>query len=101
MARYFAFVRKRVVVRYRAGEVTLYAHGLLVGDTGKSLFLEEHCRQRGRSKTFRWEIPYPAILSLTEAAPEPAPPPDAEAAPADSPKTSASALGLKTRPEKA
>lgn len=67
MARYASLLGRRVEVHYRAGEVTLPATALLVADSGRSIFLEEHCVLRGRTQTFRWEIPYSCILRLEES----------------------------------
>jgi hypothetical protein len=41
-----------------------------VGDTGRSIFLEQNLEQRGQHRHFRWEIPYPCIVRLAEK-PEP------------------------------
>ncbi len=73
MARYAEFSGRRVEVLYRAGDIFLPATGTLVGDSGKSIFLEESSRQSGRVRTFRWELPYPCIVSLKAAA-APTPP---------------------------
>ena len=67
MARYANLLGRRVEVHYRAGEVTLPATALLVADSGRSIFLEEHCVLRGRTQTFRWEIPYSCILRIEES----------------------------------
>ena len=67
MARYASFLGRRVEVHYRAGEITLPATALLVADSGRSIFLEEHYVLRGRTQTFRWEIPYSCILRLEES----------------------------------
>jgi hypothetical protein len=72
MARYTSLFGCRVAVLYRAGELCLPAVGKLAADSGKSIFLEESSCHQGRIRTFRWEIPYPCIIRLTEA---PAPPP--------------------------
>jgi len=66
MARYFALLGRRIEVQYRAADMLLPAAGILVADSGKSIFLEEHFCQRGTVKTFRWEIPYPCIVRLGE-----------------------------------
>ncbi len=90
MARYFHLLGRRVEVEYRAGDLLLPASGTLVADSGRSVFLEERFCQRGKVKTFRWEIPYQCVIRLAEstapaAAPEPASPESSEAAaaPAD------------------
>jgi len=67
MARYANLLGRRVEVHYRAGEVTLPATALLVADSGRSIFLEEHYVLRGRTQTFRWEIPYSCILRIEES----------------------------------
>jgi hypothetical protein len=67
MARYANLLGRRVEVHYRAGEVTLPATALLVADSGRSIFLEDHYVLRGRTQTFRWEIPYSCILRIEES----------------------------------
>ena len=67
MARYSAFLGRAVEVQYRAGDICLPASGTFVGDSGRSIFLEQHCEQHGQSKNFRWEIPYPCIVRLEKA----------------------------------
>ena len=67
MAKYRALFGRRVEVQYRAADILLPATGTLVADSGKSIFLEETFCRRGLVKHFRWEIPYPAIVSLTES----------------------------------
>lgn len=71
MARYSAFLGRRVEVQYRAGDILLPASGTFVADSGRSIFLEQHFEQRGTEKHFRWEIPYQYIVRLEEK-PEPA-----------------------------
>jgi hypothetical protein len=61
MASYVNFLGRRVTVSYRVGDVLLPASGTFVGDSGRSIFLEQHLEQRGRLNYFRWEIPYPCI----------------------------------------
>jgi len=70
MARYSAFLGRRVEVQYRAGDILLPASGTFVADSGRSIFLEQHFEQRGQHKHFRWEIPYQYIVRLEEK-PEP------------------------------
>jgi hypothetical protein len=70
MARYSAFLGLQVEVQYRAGDILLPASGTFVGDTGRSIFLEQNLEQRGQHRHFRWEIPYPCIVRLVEK-PEP------------------------------
>lgn len=101
MAKYHAFFGHRVEVQYRAGDILLPATGTLVADSGKSIFLEEKTSQRGSVKHFRWEIPYPAIVSLTESH-APAPPTDSAAAGADEAAAKTSLVKhLKSRPGEA
>jgi hypothetical protein len=66
MARYSAFLGRRVEVHYRAGDILLPASGTFVADSGRSIFLEQHLLQHGQQKQFRWEIPYRYIVSLHE-----------------------------------
>jgi len=80
MARYSAFLGRRVEVQYRAGDILLPASGTFVADSGRSIFLEQHFEQRGTQKHFRWEIPYQYIIRIEEKpepAAEPAQPPRA------------------------
>jgi hypothetical protein len=101
MARYSAFLGRRVEVQYRAGDILLPASGTFVADSGRSIFLEQQFEQRGQHKHFRWEIPYQYIVRLEEK-PEPAPPSvdgANSAAPANTPGAEAVPLpaGPKTR----
>src|SRR5215470_5406576 len=64
MARYSAYLGRKVEVHYRAGDILLPASGTFVADSGRSIFLEQHMLQRGQQKHFRWEIPYQYIVSL-------------------------------------
>jgi hypothetical protein len=97
MARYSAFLGRRVEVQYRAGDILLPASGTFVADSGRSIFLEQSIEQRGQHKHFRWEIPYQYLVRIEEvpdsgttassgstpaATPKPAP----AAAPASKPK---------------
>ena|SRR2546423_1037757 len=66
MARYSAFLGRRVEVHYRAGDILLPASGMFVADSGRSIFLEQTLVQRGQPKHFRWEIPYQYIVRLEE-----------------------------------
>jgi hypothetical protein len=75
MARYSAFLGRRVEVQYRAGDILLPASGIFVADSGRSIFLEQSFEQRGTQKHFRWEIPYQYIVRLEEK-----PAPDSEPA---------------------
>src|SRR6202790_4238557 len=66
MARYSDFLGGRVEVHYRAGDIVLPASGILVADSGRSIFLEQSLVQRGQTRHFRWEIPYQYIVRLEE-----------------------------------
>jgi hypothetical protein len=66
MARYSAFLGRRVEVHYRAGDILLPASGTFVADSGRSIFLEQNFLQRGQQRHFRWEIPYQYIVRLEE-----------------------------------
>src|ERR1700694_3231775 len=66
MARYSVFLGLQVEVQYRAGDILLPASGTFVGDTGRSIFLEQSLEQRGQHRHFRWEIPYQYIVRLAE-----------------------------------
>jgi hypothetical protein len=71
MARFSAFLGRRVDVQYRAGDILLPASGTFVADSGRSIFLEQTLVQRGQHKHFRWEIPYQCIIRIEEK-PDPA-----------------------------
>jgi hypothetical protein len=66
MARYSAFLGRRVEVQYRAGDILLPASGTFVADSGRSIFLEQQFEQRGQHKHFRWEIPYQYLVRIEE-----------------------------------
>ena len=66
MARYSAFLGRRVEVQYRAGDILLPASGVFVADSGRSIFLEHHFEQRGKQGHFRWEIPYQCLVRIEE-----------------------------------
>src|ERR1700682_3308875 len=70
MARYSDFLRHKVEVLYRAGDIVLSASGTFVADSGRSIFLEQHFQQGSQSRHFRWEIPYQYIVKLQDAAEE-------------------------------
>ena len=66
MARYSAFLGRRVEVQYRAGDILLPASGIFVADSGRSIFLEQSFEQRGKNGHFRWEIPYQCLVRIEE-----------------------------------
>jgi len=81
MGQYALLQGKRVEAQYRAGQLSLFAAGVLVSDTGGSICLEDHFLQNGKNKTMRVEIPYNCILRISEAREEAkAVPPHAEPA---------------------
>ena len=97
MARFSAFLGRRVQVQYRASDTLLPASGVFVADSGRSIFLEQSFEQRGQHRHFRWEIPYQHLVRIGLAGPEEEPPVipgerDAgkASAPADSEKAEAS-----------
>jgi len=71
MSRYNILKGKHVDVQYRASDIQLSASGLLVQDSGKSIFLEERFSQSGTTKTLRLEIPYPCIARIREHSSDP------------------------------
>lgn len=102
MLRFAGLLGKRVEVIYRAGEIHLPATATLVGDSGKSIFLEERFLHHDTVKTFRWEIPYPYIVRIHECvvrAAEPAA--DLRPGVAAGAAADAAALRLRESPEKA
>ena len=90
MARYAEFLGRLVDVQYRAGDICLPASGSFVGDSGRSIFLEQHYEQCGQQKNFRWEIPYQCIVRLEEAEPLAVPQPSPSAAEVLGPQSLAS-----------
>ncbi len=67
MASYANFLGRQVTISYRVSDILLPASGTFVGDSGRSIFLEQHLEQRGRMNYFRWEIPYQHIYKIAEA----------------------------------
>jgi hypothetical protein len=72
MARFSAFLGRKVEVHYRAGDICLPASGTFVADSGRSIFLEQRFDQRGVEKSFRWEVPYQYIVRIDELPLQPA-----------------------------
>ena len=70
MAAYSQFLRQSVKVQYRLGDILLIASGTFVGDSGRSIFLEERLEQRGKQSYFRWEIPYGPIHRIEVVGPD-------------------------------
>jgi hypothetical protein len=66
MARYSAFLGKRVEAYYRAGNLQLSTSGTLTSDTGKAIFVQEHFSSGGKDKTMRVEIPYSYVIRVVE-----------------------------------
>jgi len=101
MAKYAAFLGRKVEVLYRAGDILLPASGTMVADSGRSIFLEQHFVQRGLKKNFRWEIPYQYVVRLEEKS-EPPDSPEATLTPAPAPETAAPASSVRDKePERA
>jgi hypothetical protein len=94
MARYSAFLGLSVEVQYRAGDILLPASGTFVGDTGRSIFLEQNLEQKGQHRHFRWEIPYPCIVRLSEK-----PEPDASTAQVTSLRFQAASAAISQSPD--
>jgi hypothetical protein len=74
MARYSAWVGKRVEVHYRAGDLQLSTAGTLASDSGKAIFVQERFSSGGNEKTMRVEIPYAYVLRVVEVRDEAAQP---------------------------
>jgi hypothetical protein len=90
MAKYSAFLGRKVEVLYRAGDILLPASGTFVADSGRSIFLEQHFVQKGQERNVRWEIPYQYIVRLGEV-PAAAPVAAAECAADPAPRTQSAA----------
>src|SRR6266702_7177401 len=93
MARYSAYLGRRVEVQYRAGDILLPASGIFVADSGRSIFLEQNFEQRGQPKHFRWEIPYPYLLRIEEK------PDSGPSAPSDSAAAAPNAASDSPKPQ--
>ena len=70
MARYSAFLGRKVDLHYRAGDICLPASGTFIADSGRSIFLEQRFDHLGTQKTFRWEVPYSYIIRIEQDPPE-------------------------------
>jgi len=85
------------------------ASGTFVGDSGRSIFLEQHVEQRGRRNYFRWEIPYrcihrveeTAVVAIEVAAPREEPPLSRAAAAGAGDSTDSTVLPFPSRPKTA
>ena len=64
MASFGHFLGRKVTVQYRVGDVLLPASGTFAADSGRSIFLEPHLEQKGKTSYFRWEIPYQYIHKI-------------------------------------
>jgi hypothetical protein len=64
VAAYSHYLGATVIVQYRLGDIHLSATGVFVGDSGRSIFLEQHLEQHGKRNYFRWDIPYGNIHSI-------------------------------------
>jgi len=92
VAAYSSLLGSKVNVQYRCAEILLSATGTFVGDSGRSIFLEQHLEQRGKRNYFRWEIPYPYIHHIEAVAePQAAQPGDAVSPTTSSPEKAAAA----------
>ena len=95
MARYSAYLGRRVEVQYRAGDILLPASGTFVADSGRSIFLEQNFEQRGQHRHFRWEIPYQYLVRIEE---KPDPGASVNAAPASAPPATAPEAPVASEP---
>jgi hypothetical protein len=68
VATYSQYLGHSVTVQYWVGDVLLSASGIFSGDSGRSIFLEQHVEIRGTRNYFRWEIPYPYIHNIASEA---------------------------------
>jgi hypothetical protein len=95
VAAYSDYLGATVTVQYRLGDIVLSATGVFVGDSGRSIFLEQHLEQCGRRNYFRWEIPYPNVHSVEEKIEVEVEVelPEVSAGTADQPRASAAAAG--------
>jgi hypothetical protein len=71
MERYRHLIGKRVEAHYRSGEFYLSCLGTLACDSGESIIVQENFSSGGNQKTMRVEIPYPYVVRVEEASPEP------------------------------
>lgn len=91
VARYKSLIGKQIEISYRAGDIHLPASGVLMADSGLSVYLEDRFVQRGKQKTLRLEIPYQCIMSLRETSSTSAPCPPSEERGDDPPVSQTSA----------
>ncbi len=70
MAAYSNYLGKRIELHFQAGDKELPAAGILVADSGRSVFLEEQFMCSGRMRQFRWEIPYECVIRVAEPPPQ-------------------------------
>jgi hypothetical protein len=82
-------------VQYRAGDVLLSASGIFCGDSGRSIFLEQHVEIRGKRSYFRWEIPYPYIHHIESQSEMEEPASDKPPTPSVDPAAKAAAAGAR------
>ena len=68
MAQFSNFLGRRVQVYYQTGSRYVPASGVLVADSGRSVFLEEEFTRPTGAKQFRWEIPYQCIALMEDDA---------------------------------
>jgi hypothetical protein len=69
MAHYPSLIGKRVRALYRAGDLYLTACGSLVGESVRSVFIEDRFSQNGKEEMFRIEIPHRCLLRIAESKP--------------------------------
>jgi hypothetical protein len=93
VAAYSDYLGATVTVQYRLGDIVLSATGVFVGDSGRSIFLEQHLEQGGRRNYFRWEIPYPNVHSVEQKIEVEVELPEVSAGTADQLRASAAAAG--------
>jgi len=71
MSNYASLLGKRVEAHYRASDLQLSAAGVLVADSGNSVYIEDQFVQNGRAKKMRLEIPYQYIFRIDEKTEKP------------------------------
>jgi hypothetical protein len=93
VAAYSHYLGATVTVQYRLGDIHLSATGVFVGDSGRSIFLEQHLEQHGRRNYFRWEIPYGNVHSIETVCAMEAEAPSKESGEPERPRVNAAAAG--------
>ena len=70
MTRYTSLLGRRVELVYRFRSIEMFVSGVLLGDSGDSILIEQHADQYGSLPKFQLAIPFSWILRLNESNPD-------------------------------